>query len=109
MGFNGLALMALMLLRMPWILINFAILGLLYNLGRVSVEVALQLRLADHMLGRAKGIMHSFAAALGLIIFGIVSFVGDTVRPSTIFFGFGVVLLVSLSVSSTMTQQKNGL
>ncbi|MFC3208576.1 MFS transporter [Aquamicrobium soli] len=109
LGLNGLALMALMLLRMPWILINFAILGLLYNLGRVSVEVALQLRLADHMLGRAKGIMHSFAAALGLIIFGIVSFVGDTVRPSTIFFGFGVVLLVSLSVLSTMTQQKNGL
>jgi hypothetical protein len=44
-----------------------------------------------------------------LIIFGIVSFVGDTVRPSTIFFGFGVVLLVSLSVLSTMTPQKNGL
>ncbi|MER9437242.1 MFS transporter [Mesorhizobium sp. M0618] len=109
LGLSALVLMALTSLRTPWTAILFAALGFLYNLGRVSVEVTLQSRVSDYLLGRAKGLMHSVAVALGLIVFGVAAAVGDRAFPSTIFFGFGVVLLISvscLSVGVIQTQEK---
>ncbi|MEO5757843.1 MAG: MFS transporter [Mesorhizobium sp.] len=97
LGSTGLVFMALTSLRMPWAVVLFAALGLLYNLGRVSVEVTLQSRVSANLLGRAKGVMHSVAVALGLLVFGIAAIAGDRVVPSTIFFGFGVMLLISIS------------
>ena len=93
---TALALMSLIALRAPWTLIAFTALGCLYNLGRVSIEVTLQSRVGDSVLGRAKGVMHSLAVALGLLVFGIVAAAGDRALPSTIFFSFGVMLLISI-------------
>lgn len=62
-----------------------------------------------YLLGRAKGIMHSVAGVFGLLVFGIAAAVGDRAFPSTIFFSFGVVLLISiscLSVGVVQTQEK---
>ncbi|KRB29717.1 hypothetical protein ASD99_23915 [Mesorhizobium sp. Root695] len=109
LGLTALVLMALTSLRMPWTVILFAALGFLYNLGRVSVEVTLQSRVSVYLLGRAKGIMHSVAVVLGLLVFGIAAGVGDRAFPSTIFFSFGVVLLISiscLSVGAGQPQEK---
>ncbi|MER9912126.1 MFS transporter [Mesorhizobium sp. M0050] len=109
LGLTALVLMALASLRTPWTVILFAALGFLYNLGRVSVEVTLQSHVSVYLLGRAKGIMHSVAVALGLLVFGIAAAVGDRVFPSTIFFSFGVVLLISISclnVGVLQTQEK---
>ncbi|MER9455598.1 MFS transporter [Mesorhizobium sp. M0478] len=109
LGLTALVLMALTSVRTPWTVILFAALGFLYNLGRVSVEVTLQARVSDYVLGRAKGIMHSVAVALGFIVFGVAAAVGDRAFPSTIFFAFGVVLLISvscLSVGVIQTQEK---
>ncbi|KUM24134.1 hypothetical protein AU467_06810 [Mesorhizobium loti] len=107
LGSSALSLMALLFVPLPWSLIVFAAFGFLYNLGRVSLEVTLQSRVCDSALGRAKGVMHSFAVTLGLFIFSITAVVGDHVFPSTIFFGFGVVLLISASfLSSSVAQQK---
>lgn len=100
LGATAVLLMTLTLLHTPWTLIVFAALGILYNLGRVSVEVSVQSIVSDDALGRAKGIVHSAGVALGLLVFGITAVVGDKINPSTIFFGFGVVLLVSASVLS---------
>lgn len=100
LGLTALILMALAYLRTPWTVILFAALGFLYNLGRVSVEVTLQSRVSVYLLGRAKGIMHSVAVVLGLLVFGIAAAVGDRAFPSTIFFSFGVVLLISISCLS---------
>lgn len=100
LGLTALVLMALASLRTPWTVMLFAALGFLYNLGRVSVEVTLQSRVSVYLLGRAKGIMHSVAVALGLLVFGIAAAVGDRAFPSTIFFSFGVVLLISISCLS---------
>jgi hypothetical protein len=97
---TALALMSLITLRAPWTLIAFAALGFLYNLGRVSVEVTLQSCVPDNVLGRAKGVMHSLAVALGLVIFSIAGVMGDRVFPSTIFFAFGVLLLISIPALS---------
>ncbi|TPM89628.1 MULTISPECIES: MFS transporter [unclassified Mesorhizobium] len=108
LGLTALVLMALASLRTPWTVILFAALGFLYNLGRVSVEVTLQSRVSVYLLGRAKGIMHSVAVALGLLVFGIGAAVGDRAFPSTIFFSFGVVLLISISCLNVgvQTQEK---
>lgn len=100
LGLTALVLMALTSLRTPWTVILFTALGFLYNLGRVSVEVTLQSHVSVYLLGRAKGIMHSVAVVLGLLVFGIAAAVGDRAFPSTIFFSFGVVLLISISCLS---------
>jgi len=100
LGSTAIALMALIPMSAPWTLVIFAALGFLYNLGRVSIEVTLQSRASDKVLGRAKGTMHSFAVALGLAIFSVAAVLGNTVFPSTFFFGFGVALLVSVSAMS---------
>ncbi|MGX9146351.1 MFS transporter [Mesorhizobium sp. 128a] len=105
---TALALMSLITLRAPWTLIVFATLGFLYNLSRVSIEVTLQSRMPDNVLGRAKGVMHSLAVALGLVIFSITGVLGESVFPSTIFFGFGVVLLISIpALSIGIAQRKD--
>ncbi len=109
LGLTALVLIALAYLRTPWTVVLFAALGFLYNLGRVSVEVTLQSHVSVYLLGRAKGIMHSVAVVLGLLVFGIGAAVGDRAFPSTIFFSFGVVLLISISclnVGVVQTQKK---
>nr|WP_189478853.1 MFS transporter [Mesorhizobium sp. M1E.F.Ca.ET.063.01.1.1] len=108
LGSTALALMALMNLRAPWTLGIFVALGLLYNMGRVSIEVTLQSRVSGNKLGRSKGAMHSLAVALGLLIFAIASFLGDAIPPSTVLFGFGVTLLISvLALSIGAAKQKD--
>ncbi|RUY98552.1 hypothetical protein [Mesorhizobium sp. M7A.F.Ca.US.007.01.1.1] len=108
LALTALVLMALAYLRTPWTVILFAALGFLYNLGRVSVEVTLQTHVSVYLLGRAKGIMHSVAVALGLLVFGIGAAVGDRAFPSTIFFSFGVVLIsiLCLGVGAGQPQEK---
>lgn len=109
LGLTALVLMALTSLPTPWTVILFATIGFLYNLGRVSVEVTLQSHVSVYLLGRAKGIMHSVAVVLGLLVFGIAAAAGDRAFPSTIFFSFGVVLLISilcLSVGAGQPQEK---
>ncbi|MER8713138.1 MFS transporter [Mesorhizobium sp. M1295] len=109
LGLTALVLMALAYLRTPWTVMLFAALGFLYNLGRVSVEVTLQSRVSVYLLGRAKGIMHSVAVVLGLLVFGIAAAVGDRALPSTSFFSFGVMLLISilcLSVGAGQPEEK---
>ncbi|SFO00363.1 Major Facilitator Superfamily protein [Mesorhizobium sp. NFR06] len=100
LGLTALALMTLTSLSGHWTVIVFAALGFLYNLGRVSVEVTLQSRVSASLLGRAKGVMHSVAVLLALFVFGIVALVGDRTFPSTIFFSFGVVVLISIPALS---------
>ncbi|WP_256754855.1 MFS transporter [Mesorhizobium sp. Mes31] len=109
LGLTALVLMALTSLRTPWTVMLFATHGFLYNLGRVSVEVTLQSNISVYLLGRAKGAMHSVAVVLGLLVFGIAAAVGDRAFPSTIFFSFGVVLLISVSclnIGVVQTQEK---
>ena len=105
---TALALMSLIALRAPWTLIAFTALGCLYNLGRVSIEVTLQSRVGDSVLGRAKGVMHSLAVALGLLIFSTATALGDSVFPSTVFFSFGMVLLVTVPALGLGTARRKG-
>ncbi|MER8956318.1 MFS transporter [Mesorhizobium sp. M0833] len=108
LGSTALALMSLIALRAPWTLICFTMLGCLYNLGRVSIEVTLQSSVPNNVLGRAKGAMHGLAVALGLLMFSIITGLGGNVSPSTIFFSFGVALLISIPALSLGIAQRKG-
>lgn len=82
----------LKVLDLPWILVVFAILGLLYNLGRVGVEVMVQSAVSTAVLGRAKGTVHFVGVLVGLILFGLMAVGADEIAPSTIFLVFATAL-----------------
>lgn len=96
LGAAALLFMSFPFLEAVWATAVFAALGFLYNLGRVSIEVTFQSRVAAGSLGRAKGAMHAVAVLLSLIVFAIVAAVGDRASPSTIFLCFGGVLLIAM-------------
>ncbi|WEZ85960.1 hypothetical protein P6U16_23635 (plasmid) [Rhizobium sp. 32-5/1] len=75
----------LKILDLPSVLVAFAILGVLYNLGRVGVEVILQSIVPWSTLGRAKGAVHGVGVLLGLILFGAIAALADDIPPSTFF------------------------
>jgi sugar phosphate permease len=76
----------------------FAILGALYNLGRVAVEVMIQSAVPSTALGRAKGLLHSVGVLLGVVLFAIVSVIADDVKPSTLFLAYAVILAFGMVV-----------
>jgi MFS family permease len=82
----------LKVLTLPSIFVAFAILGVLYNLGRVGVEVTLQSLVGKGALGRAKGFIHCGAVSLGLLLFGAIAISAAQVPPSTVFLVYGVFL-----------------
>lgn len=88
----------LKVLEIPWTLLIFALLGALYNLGRVGIEVMLQSSVPQTALGRAKGALHSLGVLLGAVLFGVVAAVGDAVSPSTVFLVFALILAAATLV-----------
>lgn len=90
----------LKVLDLPLVLVAFAILGVLYNIGRVGVEVMLQSTVPGPALGRAKGAVHCVGVLLGLVLFGIIAAVADDIPPSTIFLTFAAILAVGAIVLS---------
>jgi hypothetical protein len=94
LALTALSFAALKMLDLPWALLAFAMLGALYNLGRVAVEVALQSSIPRATLGRAKGALHCTGVFLGLVLFAIGAVVSDEVRPSTMFLVFAGILAV---------------
>ncbi len=86
---------ALKMVDLPWALLAFAVLGVLYNLGRVVVEVTLQSSIPRSTLGRAKGALHCTGMLLGLVLFGIGAVFSGGIHPSTIFLVFAGILAVS--------------
>jgi len=74
----------------------FAALGVLYNLGRVAVEVMLQACVPQDALGRAKGSLHGSAVMMGLAIFAGVGLVGNSISPASLFCAFGAFLSMAV-------------
>lgn len=79
---------------LPWSLLIFAALGVVYNFGRVAVEVILQAIAPHDVLGRVKGLFHCAGVSVGLIIFALVTLSGDRFTPSTVFLIFSAVVSI---------------
>jgi MFS family permease len=84
-----------------WSLLVFAMLGTLYNLGRVAVEVTLQSCVPGAALGRAKGVLHSVGVLFGVALFGAVAIAGDQINPSSVFLTYSGVLAAGALVLGT--------
>jgi MFS family permease len=93
LGLTAIFFALLKVLDLPWIFVAFAVLGILYNLGRVGFEVMLQSTVPEPLLGRAKGTVHCVAVLLGLVFFGITAAVADDITPSTVFSMFAAILV----------------
>ena len=100
---------ALKMVDLPWALLAFAVLGILYNLGRVAVEVTLQSSIPRATLGRAKGALHCTGMFLGLILFGIGAVFSDEISPSTIFLVFAGILAVGTTALTVFRIGPQGL
>lgn len=96
---TAIALIATPLLSNPMLFVLFGLLGLLYNLGRINVEILLQTNVASHRLGRVKGWVHAAGVLAGAIVLSGVAAVGDRTIPSSTFCIFG--LFVAL-ITGTM-------
>lgn len=92
LGLSAVSFASLNVLDLPYAIPAFAALGALYNLGRVALEVTIQSSVSNATLGRAKGTLHSVGVLLGVILFAILTMVGDDVLPSTIFLAYGAML-----------------
>lgn len=98
LGASALSFALLKALELPYALAAFAMLGALYNLGRVALEVRIQSTVSVAALGRAKGVFHSVGVLLGVVLFAVVSMVGDALQPSTVFLAYGVILAIGTVV-----------
>jgi MFS family permease len=92
------ALIGTPLMSFPLQFALFGILGLLYNLGRVNVEVLLQSIVTNGELGRVKGWTHSLGVLIGAVVLVTVSIVGDTVLPSALFSIFGLLIAFATGI-----------
>ena len=92
LGLSAVAFALLKVSDLPSAALAFAALGGLYNLGRVALEVMIQSSISNVKLGRAKGVIHSVGVLFGVLLFAIVTVVGDDVLPSTVFLAYGAIL-----------------
>jgi MFS family permease len=95
LALTAVALIGTPLMGTPMLLSLFGLLGLLYNLGRVNVEVLLQTIVARGRLGRVKGWTHAAGVLVGAFVLGVVAIVGDKIPPSSVFSIFGLLIALA--------------
>jgi MFS family permease len=76
----------------PFTLLAVCIIGASYNLGRVAIEVSLQSAVPRAALGRAKGVLHCGAMALGIVLLGSITIFPDAIAPTTIFLSYSALI-----------------
>jgi len=98
LGLTAIALMVTPFATLAILVALFVLLGLLYNLGRVDVEVLLQTTVPINRLGRVKGWTHAAGVFVGGLVLGCVAVAGNALRPSLSFGILGVVIVFSTGI-----------
>lgn len=103
--FSGIALVLLWIipLRIP-VAIALVLLGVTYNLSRISLDVRVQHNVSAACIGRARGAINSIATGIGLLIYLLIAIIGDAVPPSHILAGYGVCAIIA-AVTFTITSK----
>jgi len=93
---SGLALVLLWILPFPIpVAIILVLLGVMYNLSRISLDVRVQQRVSSASIGRAKGAINAVATGIGLLIYVLIGIVGDAIPPSHILAGYGFWAIIA--------------
>lgn len=109
MGFSGAILSAFLLFQnLPFALLQMMLMGACYNLSRVLIDVEVQRSVADGQLGRARGQIHTFCVALGLLIYALVALIGDKISPAKIFGTFGICTVFAALAIVILTHNRGG-
>lgn len=109
MGFSGAILSAFLLFQnLPFALLQMMLMGACYNLSRVLIDVGVQRSVADGQLGRARGQIHTFCVALGLLIYALVALIGDKISPAKIFGTFGICTVFAALAIVILTHSRGG-
>lgn len=96
---SGLALPLLWILPLPILVaLVLVVLGVMYNLSRISLDVRVQQYVSSTSIGRARGAINSIATGFGLLIYLLVGIVGDAFLPSHIFAGYGLWAIIAVGI-----------
>ncbi|WP_341487106.1 MFS transporter [Pararhizobium sp. A13] len=80
-------------------LVQMTILGVSYNVARVLIDAEVQHVVPNRELGRARSQIHTVCVAVGLFVYGLITLLGNAVRPSAVFGFFGLLMLaVALAI-----------
>ncbi|WP_088676235.1 MFS transporter [Rhizobium sp. R339] len=74
-------------------LVRMLLLGFCYNVTRILIDVRVQSTVSIDMLGRARSQIHTICVSIGLLAYGIIATIGDTIPPSGIFGLFGALMV----------------
>ncbi|GLU27579.1 MFS transporter [Brucella sp. NBRC 12950] len=77
-----------------------AALGAVYNTSRILIDVEIQRTVTPRFLGRVKGVIQATCMGFGLIVYGLVAALGDSILPSTAFANYGVFMIVTVVLLS---------
>lgn len=96
---SGSALPLLWILPLPILeAIVLVVLGVMYNLSRISLDVRVQQCVSTTSIGRARGAINSIATGFGLLVYVLVGIVGDAFPPSHILAGYGLWAIVAVGI-----------
>ncbi|HHV69167.1 hypothetical protein CN878_22215 [Ochrobactrum sp. 695/2009] len=96
---SGSALPLLWILPLPILVaIVLVVLGVMYNLSRISLDVRVQHCVSTTSIGRARGAINSIATGFGLLVYVLVGIVGDAFLPSHILAGYGLWAIVAVGI-----------
>lgn len=76
-------------------LLQFAILGVTYNISRLKVDVHIQRLIPVQELGRCRAQIHTICVGVGLLTYGFIAAVGNKTEPKTIFGLFGLLMVAT--------------
>lgn len=88
--------------------IQMMILGVSYNAARVLIDVETQLAVPASHLGRTRSQIHTVCVATGLLAYGLIALFGDRALPSTIFGGFGIVMVCTACCLLRRSSRRGG-
>lgn len=105
----AIASMCLWFAGAPLHLFIFMLIGASFNAGRVGIEASLHRLLRPAEQGRAKGLLHSVAMALAILIFLACANLARGTSPALVFAAYGAtVMTVSLALHFVLTIRWGG-
>nr|WP_244563785.1 MFS transporter [Ensifer aridi] len=104
---SGLAMMSFAVVQtFAFALCQVVMLGALYNIGRILIDVDVQRTVPLPFIGRMKGLLQTTGMGFGAVVYGFMALAGDTLPASTAFGYFGVIM-VAFAAAVYITRRRD--
>lgn len=106
--YSGSALVLLWIFPIPVpAAIVLVLIGAIYNLSRISLDVRVQHSVSTASIGRVKGVINSIATGTGLLIYVLIGIVGNAVLPSHILAGYGFCAIIAAATLAITSKSRS--